>query len=98
MTPKRHSAEERCWFAAVASLEYCVLCGAYGVQVAHSNRDRGIGLKSQPYFTAALCPKCHAEIDNGRDLSQADRRALMDYAIVKTHARLIQMCVLRLEQ
>lgn len=29
MTPKRHSAEERRLFAAVASLEYCVLCGAY---------------------------------------------------------------------
>jgi ferredoxin len=96
MTPKRHSAEERRWFEAVASLEYCVLCGTYGVQVAHSNRDRGIGLKAPACCTAALCPACHAEIDNGSKLSQAERRALMDYAIVKTHARLIQMCVLRL--
>ena len=83
------SAQEKRWFAAVASLESCVLCGAYGIQVAHSNRDRGVGQKSPPDMTAALCPNCHHAVDNGKDLSQAERRALMDRAIVKTHHALV---------
>ena len=83
-------AIERRWFAAVASIEDCVLCGRYGVQVAHSNRDRGLSQKSDPWLTAALCPSCHHAIDNGPDLPQAERRALMDRAIVLTHAILIR--------
>ena len=84
------TAQEKRWFAAVASLEFCVLCGAHGIQVAHSNRDRGLSNKALPHFTAALCPTCHHDIDNGKDLSQAERRALMDRAIVLTHHKLIE--------
>ena len=91
------TALERRWFAAVASLESCVLCGAYGVQVAHSNRDRGMGQKAPPDLTAALCPACHHEIDNGHLRDQAQRRAIMDQAIVKTHHALIQAGKLKLE-
>ena len=79
------SALERLWFAAVASLESCVLCRRFGVQVSHSNEDRGKGQKSPPWLTAALCPECHHEIDNGPNLTQAERRALMDRAIKRTH-------------
>lgn len=85
------TALEKRWFAAVASLESCVLCRRYGVQVAHSNQHRGMGQKAPPYMTAALCPQCHYEIDNGRDLSQAERRERMDYAITMTHCKLIQL-------
>jgi hypothetical protein len=84
------TAEERRWFAAVASLESCVLCNAWGVQVAHSNRDRGMRQKSKPWLTAALCPPCHHEIDNGKSLDQEQRRAQMDRAIVLTHNALAQ--------
>lgn len=80
---------ERKWFAAVAGVESCVLCGRHGVQVAHRNEGRGMGRKSDPWMTAALCPECHYEIDNGKTLLQAERRARMDRAIVLTHARLI---------
>jgi hypothetical protein len=90
------TAAAKRWFAAVAELETCSLCGRYGVQVAHSNRDRGMGQKAAPHLTASLCPACHHEIDNGRDLSQAERRARMDRAIVITHDRLIRAGVLRL--
>ena len=83
------TAEEKRWFSAVASVGHCVLCGANQVQVAHSNQDRGMGQKSKPWMTAALCPEDHHEIDNGKHYSQAERRALMDRAIVKTHAALI---------
>jgi hypothetical protein len=90
------TAAERKWFEAVASLETCSLCGVYGIQVAHSNRDRGLGQKSAPWLTAALCPPEHYEIDNGKNLSRDERRALMDRAIVITHDRLIKAGKLRL--
>jgi hypothetical protein len=84
------NALEKRWCDAVHSLETCVLCGKWGIQWAHSNRDRGMGQKSAPYMTAALCPEDHHAIDNGPDLSQDERRALMDRAIVLTHKRLIE--------
>lgn len=90
------TAADRRWFAAVASLECCVLCGRFGIQIAHSNQDRGMGQKSAAHLTAALCPGCHTSIDNGRDLPQAERRRLMDRAIVLTHDALIRAGKLRL--
>lgn len=84
------SASEKRWFAAVASLETCVLCGKYGVQVAHQNEGRGMGQKSKPWQTAALCPGCHGEIDNGRDMSQFERRDTMRTARLRTIDRLIE--------
>lgn len=92
------TAEERRWYEAVASLEFCVLCGRHGVQVAHSNQDRGKSQKSPPWMTAPLCAPngCHHEIDNGKELSQAERRALMDRAIKLTHDALIRAGKLRL--
>jgi hypothetical protein len=88
--------EERRWFQAVAELLTCSLCGAYGVQVAHSNVDRGMGQKSAPWNTAALCPTCHNELDNGHKLNRAERRSLMDLAIKRTHDRLISAGRLKL--
>ncbi len=90
------TAEEKRWFAAVASLEDCVLCNRYGVQVAHRNEDRGKSQKSPPWMTGAICPHCHHEIDNGKNLDRAERRALMDRAILRTHAKLIERGKLRL--
>ena len=90
------SAKDKAWFAAVASLESCVLCERYGVQVAHRNEGRGMGQKSPSHMTAALCPDCHHAIDNGRDLEQATRRLMMANAIVLTHDALIRAGKLRL--
>ena len=84
------TASERRWFEAVASLETCVLCGRYGIQIAHQNEGRGMGQKSKPWQTAALCPECHAEIDNGRDMSQFERREAMRTARLRTVDRLIE--------
>ena len=77
-------------YAAVASIGSCVLCGEYGVQVSHSNMERGLGQKSAAHMTAALCTRCHSEIDNGRDLTQQERRGMHNRAIVLTHDRLIR--------
>jgi hypothetical protein len=84
------TAAERRWFQAVAELETCSLCGRYGVQVAHRNQGRGLGQKSPAWQTAALCPEDHFEIDNGKNLSLEERRAMMDRAIVITYDRLVR--------
>jgi hypothetical protein len=75
--------------AAVASLESCVLCQTYGVQVAHRNEGKAKGRKTDDCLTAALCPKCHTEIDQGKDMTREDRRATMDRAIVLTVRALV---------
>ena len=82
--------KNRKWLAAVGSLETCVLCGAYGVQVAHRNEGKGMGMKVGDHMTAALCPACHHEIDNGKHLNRDERRARMDRAIVLTLGELVR--------
>jgi hypothetical protein len=47
-----------------------------------------MGLKCDDSLTAAICPECHNSIDNGKELSREERRALMDKAIVLTIQRL----------
>lgn len=84
------TAADRRWFAAVASLETCALCGRQGEQIAHRNYGKGMGMKTEAYMTAYLCRECHSEIDSGRDLTRDERRALLDRAIINTHKRLIE--------
>src|SRR5690606_15618076 len=72
------------WLAAVGQIDRCVLCGAWGTQVAHRNEGKGMGLKTDDCATAALCVCCHNSIDNGKDLTRDERRQLMDRAIVLT--------------
>lgn len=79
------------WLSAVRSIESCVLCGRYGTQAAHRNEGKGMGVKVSDCLCAALCHDCHHEIDNGRDLSRDERRALMDKAIVLTLEKLVLM-------
>lgn len=78
------------WKNAVRSLECCVICGKYGVQVAHRNQGKGMGLKADDCLTAALCPECHYEIDNGKKYTREERRELMDNAILKTITELVR--------
>ena len=78
------------WLAAVRSLHYCVLCGAYGVQAAHQNEGKGKGMEQDDCLTAALCPTCHSEIDQGRDLDREERRGMMSKAINLTLVALVK--------
>ncbi len=87
---RENTRKNRAWLAAVASLENCVLCGRHGVQVAHRNEGKGMALKNPDHLTAALCPECHHEIDNGHLLSKDERRAEMDKALVRTFDKLVQ--------
>jgi len=53
------------------------------VVAAHSNQMRdgkGRGLKAHDYRIAALCFKCHYEIDQGKNLSRAERLNLWEDA------------------
>lgn len=80
----RNTYRNKKWLAAVGQIEQCVLCGKWGIQVAHRNELKGMGMKTDDCATAALCVECHHEIDNGKTLSRDERRQLMDRAIVLT--------------
>lgn len=82
--------KDRKWLAAVGSIDECVLCGGWGTQVAHRNEGKGMGIKAHDCWTAALCQECHHEIDNGRNLSRAQRKARIDEAIIRTLAILVE--------
>lgn len=76
------------WLQAVREVDCCVLCGRYGVQAAHRNEGKGMGIKVDDCLTAALCEECHSRIDNGRDMTREERRSEMDKAIVLTIRKL----------
>ena len=84
MNQRQQPYRSKRWLAAVGQIECCVLCGSYGVQVAHRNEGKGMGQKTDDSLTAAICQECHHEIDNGRHLTRDQRRALLDKAIVQT--------------
>jgi hypothetical protein len=75
---------------AVADLA-CRRCGIQGwTQAAHSNEGKGMGIKASDARIAALCHTCHAEIDQGRDMTREERRAAMRDAILETLVELIE--------
>lgn len=76
------------WLQAVREIDCCVLCGRYGVQAAHRNEGKGMGIKADDCLTAALCEECHYRIDSGRDMTREERRSEMDKAIVLTIRKL----------
>lgn len=67
----------------------CQLCGAEDgtVVAAHSNQLRdgkGRSIKSHDFRVAALCFRCHAEIDQGSKMSKEDRVDIWEMAHRKT--------------
>ena len=73
------------WRRAVAELPACVRCDRQrGNQAAHRNEGKGMGTKVDDCLTAAICPDCHTEIDQGKDMSREERRREIDRAILKT--------------
>lgn len=79
-------------------MDKCALCGSFGVQIAHMNQFRGMGQKSPYWQVAPLCPECHHEIDNGKNLVREERRSLMLLAINRTHDWLISNGLLILKR
>jgi len=87
---------EKRWYEAMSSIDHCVLCGINIYQIAHRNEGKGMGMKTAPWMTAPICPEEHMAIDNGKDLTRDERRALMDRAIVLAHDALIRAGKLKL--
>jgi hypothetical protein len=88
--PKEVRFESAAWGRAVAKL-VCVRCGRgtewsheAQSQAAHRNEGKGMGRKVDDSLQAALCSSCHAEIDQGKDMTNEQRRAEIDRAIVLT--------------
>jgi hypothetical protein len=63
----------------------CMHCGAQDgtVVAAHSNQLRdgkGRGIKAHDYRIAALCFRCHAELDQGRQMNREERLNMFEDA------------------
>jgi hypothetical protein len=88
--PKENAYRSNRWLRAVASLP-CVACGKEGqTQAAHRNQGKGMGIKTDDCFIAALCQECHAGIDSGSMMTKQERRERMDWAILMTLRALVQ--------
>jgi len=72
------------WLDCVRQIPCCVRCGHFGVEAAHRDFGKGMGMKTDDAATAALCPGCHTDLGNGKLYSRDERRAGMDKAIVDT--------------
>jgi hypothetical protein len=92
------TAEEKRWYSAVAMMENCALCGSFGVQIAHMNQFKSMGKKNPYWQVAPLCPECHHEIDNGRDMAREERRSLMLLAVFRTYDWLMRNGLLILKR
>ena len=63
------------------------------VVAAHSNQQRdgkGMGIKAHDYRIAALCHKCHMELDMGKSFSKEMRREIWEEAHRKTIGMLFE--------
>lgn len=80
----------------VASLP-CQHCGLEGyTQAAHSNQakhGKGRSIRASDEFTAALCLKCHYELDQGNKLSKEERVEMWERAHNRTVAELKRLGV-----
>lgn len=68
---------------------HCQHCGKQDgtVVAAHSNQLRdgkGKGIKASDYRIASLCFMCHAELDQGKNLSKQERVEMWEEAHRKT--------------
>ena len=74
----------------VAGLD-CQACGSGNmVQAAHTNWGGGKGrsVKADDNLVAALCLKCHYEIDQGKDMSKEERQEMWELAHIATVKKL----------
>ena len=89
--PKFNYFRSRKHLMNVADLP-CQNCYIEGqTQAAHSNwaeHGKARSLKASDEFTAALCQKCHSELDQGAKLSKQERRDLWQMAHQKTVSKL----------
>lgn len=73
----------------------CMNCGINDgtVCAAHSNQSKhgkGLGLKAPDSLIAALCHKCHYELDNGKNLSKQEKVEMWNQSYIRTMKTLIE--------
>ena len=88
MFPKHAYVRDKALLKRVAQLD-CQHCGSGEmVQAAHSNwgGGKGRGIKADDNLVAALCLKCHWEIDQGVKLTKLERQEMWQ----KAHQRTMQ--------
>ena len=94
MIPKFNYFRSKAHLKNVASLP-CQNCYIEGeTQAAHSNwaeHGKGRGIKATDEFTAALCQKCHTELDQGRMLTKDQRKQMWVVAHYKTVRKLVML-------
>lgn len=83
--------DSKAWLSAVHAIECCVRCGKFGIQVAHRDEGKGMGIKTGDHLTAAICDDCHYELGNGTKYPREERRNEMNLAILKTFDLLVTM-------
>jgi hypothetical protein len=88
MFPKYKYFRSKSHLKNVASLP-CQNCYIEGeTQAAHSNwsewGNKGRGIKASDEFVAALCQKCHYEVDQGKTLSKDEKSQMWHNAFVRT--------------
>ena len=86
MFPKHAYVRDKALLKKVAQLD-CQHCGSGEmVQAAHSNwgGGKGRGIKADDNLVAALCQKCHWEIDQGHTLTKEERQEMWLAAYEKT--------------
>lgn len=86
MFPKHQYVRDKALLKKVAQLD-CQHCGSGEmVQAAHSNwgGGKGRGIKADDNLVAALCQKCHWEIDQGVKLTKLERQEMWQKAHEKT--------------
>ena len=96
MIPKFNYFRSKKHLKNVASLA-CQHCGIEGyTQAAHSNQlkhGKAKAMKSSDEFTAALCLKCHYELDQGKNLSKDERIEMWEQAHKRTKTELKRLGV-----
>lgn len=86
MFPKHVYVRDKALLKRVVQLD-CQHCGSGEmVQAAHSNwgGGKGRGIKADDNLVAALCLKCHWEVDQGAKLSKQQRQQMWQNAHEKT--------------
>jgi hypothetical protein len=78
----------------------CQHCGSDDgtVCAAHSNQSihgKGKGIKAHDCFVAALCWKCHFELDEGLATTREEKREMWNKAHNKTYLALFQRGLLK---
>ena len=73
----------------------CQQCGAEGTQAAHRNENKGMALKTSDALCVALCPQCHSWLDQGRDMTKAERREFWNAAYIKQIQTMIETGMLK---